>query len=92
MGGGALCLCCNLHEKTPAPRGRELYAGSTRRAVPAFMRRQWRRGGPARFCAAPRQDGGRGGFYGKWPRYSAGGFLWEATLYQEKFALQNSGF
>ena len=73
-------------------RRRELGAGSTRRAVPAFMRRQWRRGGPARIYAAPRQYGGRGGFYGKWPRYSAGGFLWEATLYQEKFARQNSGF
>ena len=35
MGGGALCLGCNWHEKTPAPRGRELYAGSTRPPVRA---------------------------------------------------------
>ena len=32
MGCGTLCASGILHEKTPAPRGRELYAGSTRGA------------------------------------------------------------
>ena len=41
MGGGALCLGCNLHEKTPAPRRREEYAGSTRSAfMPAPLARE----------------------------------------------------
>ena len=72
-------LWCGASFGNLRPSGRKrVQAQPARRAVPAFMRRQWRRGGPARFCAAPRQYGGRGGFYGKWPRYSAGGFLWEA--------------
>ena len=32
MGCGTLCASGILHEKTPAPRGRELYAGSACRA------------------------------------------------------------
>ena len=40
MGSDTFCMCCNWHEKTPAPRGRELYAGSACRAgQPAFMPR-----------------------------------------------------
>ena len=40
MGCGTLCASGILHEKTPAPRGRELYAGSACRAgQPAFMPR-----------------------------------------------------
>ena len=35
MRSGALRLGCNLHEKTPAPRGRELYAGRARPPVRA---------------------------------------------------------
>ena len=66
-----------------APRRRhEEYAGSTRRASPHLcaLAAYAAGGGPARVCAAPRQYGGRGGF------------LWEVTLYQEKFARQGSGF
>ena len=57
-------------------RRRELGAGSTRRAVPAFMRRHMAAGGSL------------------WEaiRSMARGFFWEATLYQEKFARQDSGF
>ena len=40
MGSGTPCASGILHEKTPAPRGRELYAGSACRAgQPAFMPR-----------------------------------------------------
>ena len=33
MGSGTLCAGCNLREENPAPRGRELHAGSTRGAA-----------------------------------------------------------
>ena len=63
-------------------RRREEGAGSACRASPLLcaLAAYAAGGGPARVCAAPRQYGGRGGF------------LWEVTLYQEKFARQGSGF
>ena len=82
MGCGTLCASGILHEKTPAPRGRELYAGSACRAgQPAFMPRLANTagaGGPVRVYAHlphPRRAGIlwevihsiiSGGFYGEW--------------------------
>ena len=39
MESDSLCVCCNWHEKNPAPHGREEGAGSACRAI-------WRRGIP----------------------------------------------
>ena len=69
MGGGALRLGCNLHEKTPAPRGRELYAGRARPPV---------RAEEGAGSACPAGQPGRLNLH-LCRAKGAGGFLWEVA-------------
>ena len=89
MESGVFCVCRIPRKDGSAPRGRELYAGRARPPVraeegagsarSAFMPRQGRGAGQPAFMRTCRIRGVRE-------------ILWEATLYQEKFACQDSGF
>ena len=93
MGCGTLCASGILHEKTPAPRGRELYAGSACRACqPAFMPRLANTAGAgvsmgsdALRLGCNLREGGPARFYAHLPHPRGARFLWGVgTSYNER--------
>lgn len=106
MGGGAFCVCRIPRKDGLAPQARRVRGFNPAGSARFYARALWARGGfyrkryfiksssrPANAVGALATGFNPAGQPAFMRRHmAAGGSLWEAPLYQEKFARQDSGF